>query len=251
MLLAYLLLFFSRVNIFYLYSHLVFLAFQGVDLTNIVKEVMENIPGESKNKLISTLDKLGNEIKTPGKENEILVELKNLKEECDKSIAHKVFAGSNCAYNILVDTLELFHGDVDIALAALNAAVSLMNGNPDLLDKKGIEVMMNYLDTQKNPKIVMKVLEWTKVCCIKHEQNRQDIFGMKILDRLKTLLHTKDVLPGVVKNVCCVARALTLDDDIRVQFGKAHEHARELAAEILCTITDLLKSKLTLRKEGT
>lgn len=67
MLLAYLLLFFSRVNIFYLYSHLVFLAFQGVDLTNIVKEVMENIPGESKNKLISTLDKLGNEIKTPGK----------------------------------------------------------------------------------------------------------------------------------------------------------------------------------------
>ncbi|PSN34753.1 Armadillo repeat-containing protein 6 [Blattella germanica] len=181
---------------------------QGVDLSIYFWTLHEY--------LLSTLDKLGNEIKTHGKENEILVELKNLKEECDKR-SHKVFAGSNCAYNILNYFMEMW---------TLNAAVSLMNGNPDLLDKKGI-----YLDTQKNPKIVMKVLEWTKVCCIKHEQNRQDIFGMKLLDRLKTLLHTKDVLPGVVKNVCCVARALTLDDDIRVQFGKAHEHARELAAE--------------------
>ena len=137
----------------------------------------------------------------------------------------------------------MYSKDQDIALAALNAIISLMNGNPDLLDKRGINVIIDYLDTQMNPNIQMKVLEWTKVCCIKHEQNRQDIFAMKILQRLTKLLHAKEVSPGVVKNICCVARALTLDDDIRVQYGKAHEHARELASEILCTLTDLLQSK--------
>lgn len=215
---------------------------QGVDLSNIMKEVMDNISGESKSNLNSCLDHLGKLIKTSSnKENEILAELKILKEECNKSIAHKVYAGSKGAYSMLVDVLEMYSQDQDIALAALNAIVALMNGNPDLLDKKGIDVIINYLDTQKNADIQMKVLEWTKVCCIKHEQNRQDIFAMKILPRLTNLLHTKDVSPGVVKNICCVARALTLDDDIRVQYGKSHEHARELASEILCTLTDLLQ----------
>ena len=218
---------------------------QGVDLSNIVKEVMDSIPGESKSKLNSCLDSLGKLIKSAsGKENEIVAELNTLKEECNKSLAHKVYAGSKGAYCMLVDVLEMYSTDDSIALATLNAMVSLMNGNPDLLDKRGISLIINYLDNQKSADIQMKVLEWTKVSCIKHEQNRQDIFSMEILPRLANLLHTKDVVPGVVKNVCCVARALTLDDDIRVQFGKAHEHARDLASEMLCVLTDLLQSKL-------
>ncbi|KAJ9600724.1 hypothetical protein L9F63_026140 [Diploptera punctata] len=106
---------------------------QGVDLSNIVKEVMDNIPGESKNKLKSSLDNLGKLIKTSSaKENEIITELKILKEEFNKSLAHKVFAGSNGAYSILVDILEMYSGNYDIALAALNTIIALMNGNPDL-----------------------------------------------------------------------------------------------------------------------
>lgn len=37
-------------------------------------------------------------------------------------------------------------------------------------------------------------------------------------------------------------RYLILDDDIRVEFGKAHEHARTIAAEVLVEITTLLTS---------
>ena len=37
-------------------------------------------------------------------------------------------------------------------------------------------------------------------------------------------------------------RYLILDDDIRVEFGKAHEHARTIAAEVLVDITTLLTS---------
>lgn len=37
-------------------------------------------------------------------------------------------------------------------------------------------------------------------------------------------------------------RYLILDDDIRIEFGKAHDHARIIAAEVLVEITTLLTS---------
>jgi hypothetical protein len=214
-------------------------------LNNIVKEAaVNNIADASRSKLTSSLDNVGKLMMEPtGKEKAIIKELHAVKDECDKSIAHKVFAGSLGAYNMLVDVLENFQSVNEVASEALSTITVLMSGNPDLLEKRGIEIIINYLDNQKSVDIQKKVLEWAKVCCIKHEQNRQDIFEMKILTRLKTLLHS-DATPLIVRQVCGVARALVLDDDIRVQFGKSHIHARELALEILCTLTDLLKSKL-------
>jgi hypothetical protein len=223
----------------------VFLSFQGVDLSNIIKEViMDNIPAASRSKLTASLDNMGKLIKKPsGNEKAVIKELQALKDECDKSIANKVLAGSLGTYNVLVDVLELFQSVDEVSTEALSAISALMSGNPDLLDKRGIEIIIKYLDRGRNVDIQKKVLEWVKVCCIKHEQNRQEIFKMKILARLKNLLD-KDTVPVIVRSVCGVTRALVLDDDIRVHYGKSHEHARELAAEILCTLTDLLKSKL-------
>lgn len=40
-----------------------------------------------------------------------------------------------------------------------------------------------------------------------------------------------------------VFRYLILDDDVRVQFGKAHDHAKLIAVEVLVDLTQLLESK--------
>jgi armadillo repeat-containing protein 6 len=50
--------------------------------------------------------------------------------------------------------------------------------------------------------------------------------------------------PLVVRQVCAVMRSLIMDDDIRVPFGKAHDHARLIASECgaLKSITSLLHS---------
>ncbi|XP_069672945.1 armadillo repeat-containing protein 6 homolog [Periplaneta americana] len=215
---------------------------QGVDLSNIVKEaVMDSIPGASRNELTATINNLSELIKkSPRQDDTIIEELLTVKEECNKSIAHKVFAAKIGTYNVLLDILEMCQSSNDIANAALSAMIALMAGHPDLLNERGIQIIISYLDNVNDECIQKKVLEWTKECCIKHEQNRQDIFAMKILTRLKVLLH-QDAPPGIVRGVCGVARALVLDDDIRVQFGKSHDHARALAEEILCTLTDLLK----------
>jgi len=49
-----------------------------------------------------------------------------------------------------------------------------------------------------------------------------------------------------IKDACSVIRALVLDDDIRHEYGKAHEHATIMAKGALDVITGLLKSKLYL-----
>jgi hypothetical protein len=218
-------------------------------LSNIIKEaIMDSSAAASKNILEATLDKLGELIKESSvNKEEVIEELQALKDECDKSIAHRVLAGSLGAYTILVEVLKLFKSVDEVSNEALNAIIALMSGNPDLLDKRGIEIMVSYLDRTKNVEIQKKVLMWVKVCCIMHEQNRQDIFQMKIPERLKKLLDNNYwTTPVIVRHVCGVMRALVLDDDVRVQFGMSHEHARQLATELLCTFLALLKSKLVL-----
>ena len=86
------------------------------------------------------------------------------------------------------------------------------------------------------------ILKWIRECCIKHEINRQKIFNAGILDYLKSILSEKDASVSVVKEVCVVLRALTLDDDVRHEFGKAHEHATAIARQTLHTLTELLAS---------
>lgn len=44
----------------------------------------------------------------------------------------------------------------------------------------------------------------------------------------------------VLRETCAVFRHLILDDDIRVEFSKAHDHARTIAAEVLTELTELL-----------
>lgn len=43
-----------------------------------------------------------------------------------------------------------------------------------------------------------------------------------------------------MKETCAVFRHLILDDDVRVEFSKAHEHARAIASDVLAELTELL-----------
>jgi len=54
----------------------------------------------------------------------------------------------------------------------------------------------------------------------------------------------EDVCANEIKEACSVIRALVLDDDIRHEYGKAHEHATIMAKDALDILTELLKSRL-------
>jgi armadillo repeat-containing protein 6 len=111
--------------------------------------------------------------------------------------------------------------------------------NPDIFDDNAMKVVMKLLDTQKNERIVCDTLKWIQKACLLHEMNRQLIVNEDILVKhLKPLLERDET--AIIKNVCTCFRFLILDDDIRVEFGKAHEHARGIAQECLVDLTQLL-----------
>lgn len=76
-----------------------------------------------------------------------------------------------------------------------------------------------------------------------HENNRQMIVEAGFVELLKPYLKCDESF--MLREVCCLYRYLVLDDDIRVEFGKAHEHARLIATECLEDLTQLLDSKLS------
>lgn len=54
----------------------------------------------------------------------------------------------------------------------------------------------------------------------------------------------EDVGAQEIKDACSVIRALVLEDDIRHEYGKAHEHATIMAKGALDVLTELLTSRL-------
>ncbi|CAH2098453.1 unnamed protein product [Euphydryas editha] len=221
---------------------------QGVDLSNIIKDLALS---SGENHLISvTVEKL-KEIhsKTKYDDNELLKELDVFMAECKKDIAHRVRAGREGAYEILINLLEsklkLYKQEQSsrnemLITTILKSLTALMEMQPDLLDNKGMDIIKNILDSVENEDILEATLQWISVCCLKHEMNRQGLFAKNMTNNLKELLKKKEN-KKLLSETLQVIRRLTLDDDIRVEFGKAHEHARELGINLLDTLSELLE----------
>ncbi|XP_072379419.1 armadillo repeat-containing protein 6 homolog [Diabrotica undecimpunctata] len=209
---------------------------QGVDLSNIIKELSlsskeaENI-GAEVNKL-KTLTK----VDTPDKD--IMDQMEIIKVECDKGLTNRVAVGKAGAYDALLDVLEVKKSYIVVERTCLKTLIALMTKQPDLLDDRGIKLMLTFLTIKTDFDLKKLTLRWIKSCCILHEHNRQNIFNAHVLDKLKELLN--DGSSDILREVLAVCRALVLDDDIRVEFGNAHEHARIIASEILCPLTQLM-----------
>lgn len=135
--------------------------------------------------------------------------------------------------------------DADVIKTSLKTLTSLMTKQPDLLNERGVEIIITYLDKNKDQEVQRLLLKWVKECCILHEMNRQQIFDAGILEHLKPHLDDEASAP-LLRDVLGVLRALVLDDDVRVEFGRAHEHAKAIASDTLLTITSLLTSKTEL-----
>merc|ERR1719309_1370994 len=120
-----------------------------------------------------------------------------------------------------------------------------MDTNPDHLESQGIDLMVGALEIDE---LKVDGLDWLLVCCVRHEENRQTVVNSKILTAMHKIA-TTDVIRDCLLRVFRVWMALVQDDDIRVPFGKAHDHAREIvesydALKILTkTLTNFAQDK--------
>ncbi|XP_034949211.1 armadillo repeat-containing protein 6 homolog [Chelonus insularis] len=213
---------------------------QGVDLSNIIKDL---VISDNSNVILTCLEKINTATKDNNFEDVTKI-LEELKTELDKDIARRLYAGKNNGYSILLNLIKETKNDVNILKPALKTMTALMTGHPDLLNDEGIKLQIQILDEQSDTSTIQLLLKWIKECCIKHEINRQNIFEAEILKRLTALLTKKNITGPELKAVCSVIRSLVLDDDLRHEYGKAHEHATQIARASLGILTNLL-SKFT------
>lgn len=214
---------------------------QGVDLSNIIKNVEIT---QGTHPLKGALDRLREALDSKTEEL-FKLSVKTVQQECDKDVASKILAGKEGGYSLLLDCFDTFK-DRESQILTLKALLSLLSGYPDLFDSKGSKLLMRFLTPDCDTELTRYSLRVLRECCILHETNRQIIHSDLCESGLEHIFRQ-----GALKEACCLVRALCLDDDIRIQVSRAHEHARTMAIELLPPLTNLLKDSSISEEEVT
>ena len=165
----------------------------------------------------------------------IVIDLKQLRDECDVDLSHRCLAGRYQAYDILITLLGRYFSNTDVVIAILNALCAVSNGQPDLLTDGGSDLFLQCLCNFKDrPDVLVPSVKLVRLLCVKHEANRQSLVSKGLISSLAPLLQPGQFSEEIVKEVCIALRVLTFDDDIRVPFGKAHDHAKSIVLDVGC-----------------
>lgn len=224
---------------------------QGINLDNIVKDPTlygqgNGIGGSgditSVHPVLEAFQKLNLQLERGQPDFKIISSsLEKIRDECNIDLAHRCLAGNHQAYSSLMKTLHMFSTDISITKAVLQSFCALLNGQPDLLEEDGSSHFVKLLDSFKSDcEILELVVKVIRLCCVKHEINRQTFVGKNVMVLLTELLTLHQSVPSLVKEICFTLRVFTFDDDVRVPFGKAHEHAKMIVTEG-CALKAILK----------
>ncbi|XP_026877545.2 armadillo repeat-containing protein 6 [Electrophorus electricus] len=207
---------------------------QGVDLSNIVKAVpkasSEETTDEQTHKVLQALESLRGEL---GSSLASLGEgLKLFTEQCSLGFAQRYLAAQKDAYPTILSCCQRAGVNKEALSAALAAMSMLTDGQPDLLDAEGRGFLIGTLRTHlEDPDLTCQAVRAVRHGCLKHEQNRQDLVKAGALALLTGAVARHALRPDVVKEACATLRVMTFDDDVRVPFGHAHEHAKMIVLE--------------------
>lgn len=208
---------------------------------------MDINPETGKPILNETLEKLKLYLEQKSSDRELLHSyLEIIERECKKSIPHRVLAAKYDGHTHILQVLDMHLSDTADATkyiqtigGCLKTLNCLYNKQPDILDANALSLSKRLLDTYAdNEQIISLNLQWLQKCCIMHEINRQNIMAAGIVQHVKPYVSKSS--EKILGDVLAIYRYLVLDDDIRVEFGCAHEHARLIASEIVVDLVNLL-----------
>ncbi|XP_034611354.1 armadillo repeat-containing protein 6 [Trachemys scripta elegans] len=207
---------------------------QGVDLSTIVKAARKPTSEngqEQKHDILQTLDSLRKSIADSAL-SEVGEQLVRFSEQCREQLAVRYLAGQKGACPVVLSACKLASGDRSAMLKALHAFSALMDGQPDLLDSAGQELLLQTLkENADDAEMTLAGIRCIRHACLKHEQNRQELVKGGILPLLTGAIVWHGDCAGVVREAASALRVMTFDDDIRVPFGQAHDHAKMIVSE--------------------
>ncbi|KAH1174925.1 armadillo repeat-containing protein 6 [Mauremys mutica] len=207
---------------------------QGVDLSTVVKAARKPTSenGQEQNHdILQTLDSLRKSIADSAL-SEVGEQLVRFSEQCREQLAVRCLAGRKGACPVVLSACKLASGDRSAMLKALHALSALMDGQPDLLDSAGQELLLQTLkENADDAEMTLAGIRCIRHACLKHEQNRQELVKGGILPLLTGAIVRHGDCAGVVREASSALRVMTFDDDIRVPFGHAHDHAKMIVSE--------------------
>ncbi|NXN82593.1 ARMC6 protein, partial [Bombycilla garrulus] len=163
---------------------------------------------------------------------EVPPQLSALAAQCKEQLAFRHLAGQNGAYPVLFSACELAAGSGDSLPQALSALGALLDGQPDLLDAAGRELLLRSLrEPRGDAEVTMAALRCVRHACLKHEHNRRGFVTAGILPLLTGTIARHRGSAELVRAAAAALRVMTFDDDIRVPFGHAHDHAKMIVLE--------------------
>uniref|UniRef100_A0A8C9UF40 Armadillo repeat containing 6 n=1 Tax=Serinus canaria TaxID=9135 RepID=A0A8C9UF40_SERCA len=182
---------------------------QGVDLSNIVKAVR---PPASEN--------------GQRQKHQILL--------VGAQMAALSFSGLYKNNNNIINTrpTSLAAGDRELLLQAFCTLAALLDGQPDLLDAAGQELLLRSLrERREDAEVTLAGIRCVRHACLKHEHNRQGFVKGGVLPLLTGAITQHGSSAELVRTAASALRVMTFDDDIRVPFGHAHDHAKMIVLE--------------------
>lgn len=213
-------------------------------------------------------------------QSDIIKSLKVLDNECQKSVPHRVLAAKHQAHEILLELLQQQLEITSnccckqLIIVILETINKLYNKQPDIFNAQALSIMLQLLNenlisistgnsndklnqgekniNQNNKetlveneqgRIICLCLQLLQKASVMHEINRQNIMAANIVKYLKKSIEVSTKLEQIeiMRESLGLCRTLVLDDDIRVEFGCAHEHARQLASAFVVNLTEMLK----------
>ncbi|XP_042575041.1 armadillo repeat-containing protein 6 isoform X2 [Cyprinus carpio] len=207
---------------------------QGVDLSNIVKAVpkvsSEENTEDQPHEVLQALESLRTAVASSSAS--VLEDLRVFTQQCSLGFAQRYLAAQKEAYPTILACCQRAAGEKEALSVALAALSVLTDGQPDLLDVEGREFLIGALTAhQKDTALSCLCFRVVRHCCVKHESNRQGLVKAGVLPLLTASITRHIQHPEVVREACVVLRVMTFDDDVRVPFGQAHEHARMIVME--------------------
>lgn len=164
---------------------------------------------------------------------EVSAHLARFCEQCKQEKACRFLAAEKGAYSILLEAWKLAAaGDQGLLLQALSALSALTDGQPDLLDTQGLQLLVATLSHHADSaRVTCSGIRCVRHACLKHERNRQSLVKAGVLPLLTGAIARHSHCADVVREACGALRVMTFDDDIRVPFGHAHDHAKMIVQE--------------------
>jgi hypothetical protein len=183
-----------------------------------------------------------------------VIKSKFVKDLSFRVVATRIQPPDNSAYKIFMSYFEYLNApkstpnlkknQEDLLIESfLSAFQAYLYQQSDILDTSGLKMLIRLTNSEEldtsgvsgfgsHTNILQCLLKCINTSCHMSESNRQFFVENGLCENLMLIFKQHKTNNAILCEACQLIRSLLLDDDVRVEFGKSHEHAKFIASQL-------------------